>query len=54
VSVTALAAAPEMVRSRPSYGIAVDLWALGVTAYELLTLMTPFLGEHKKETVWQV
>jgi serine/threonine protein kinase len=41
--------APEMVRSEP-YTNAVDLWALGVLAYELITGRAPFQDDVDVET----
>jgi len=37
--------APETVRSRNTRGTAVDLWSLGVLAYQLAAGCLPFTGE---------
>lgn len=34
-----------------NYGEKVDLWAVGVVAYQLLTGELPFINEHTRETI---
>lgn len=49
--------APEMVaeqRSERSYGQAVDLWALGVLLYQLLTGDVPFVASNQKELLRKI
>lgn len=47
--------APERIDSRTdTYERTVDVWALGVTAYEMLTLSRPFPGPSYAETERQV
>jgi serine/threonine protein kinase len=41
---TPYAMAPEQIEGRPDLGPGVDLWALGVLLYELLTKTQPFKG----------
>ncbi|AFN84120.1 NimA-like Ser/Thr protein kinase [Encephalitozoon romaleae SJ-2008] len=40
--------APEVV-SREYYNISIDIWSLGVSVYELLTLKKPFEGRSRDE-----
>lgn len=45
--------APEVLRSLEStdgYGVECDWWSLGIIAYELMVGVTPFEGDHQKET----
>jgi serine/threonine protein kinase len=41
--------APEMILQQ-GYGKEVDLWALGVMMFEMITFYTPFEGDSKKDT----
>lgn len=45
--------APELCRSRP-YDSKVDVWAVGIITYVLLSGVTPFTGTTKKEIYTQV
>jgi WD40 repeat protein len=45
--------APEQVSGEPP-GPAIDVWALGVILYELLTARVPFRGEDPAETMYLV
>ena len=45
--------APELCRSKP-YDCKVDVWAVGVITYVLLSGQTPFSGTTKKEIYTQV
>lgn len=44
---------PEMVRGG-THGFAIDWWALGILAYEMLYGKTPFKGKNKKETYYNI
>jgi len=34
--------APEILQEHPNYGLAVDIWSVGITAYELATGALPY------------
>jgi serine/threonine protein kinase len=40
---------PEIINDEP-YTSKVDVWSIGVTFYEILTMMHPFYKESQKET----
>lgn len=40
--------APPEILERKNYDIAVDMWCVGVLAFELLTGRVPFEGEERK------
>ena len=46
-------AAPEVCEGKP-YSTKADLWSLGCTIYELITLRKPFLGSTLKEVVKKI
>ena len=39
--------APEMIKEQ-SYGLPVDIWALGIVMHRLLTMKAPFQGNRRK------
>ena len=41
--------APELVYQEP-YDDKIDLWAIGILTYELLTGQAPFTGENENDT----
>lgn len=43
--------APEAVRGEPTLSTTIDVWALGVILYELLTDVRPFGGEDAREVL---
>jgi len=46
--------APEQALGRQKIGPAADIYALGSTFYEMLTGQSPFHGETKFDTLYQV
>lgn len=43
--------APPEILERKNYDTAVDIWCIGVLAYEMLTGRVPFEGEKRKEVM---
>jgi serine/threonine protein kinase len=37
--------APEIIKEKDGYGLAVDMWSMGVILYILLTGIPPFSGD---------
>ena len=46
--------APEMVSKKPYCGHKVDMWALGVILYVLLTKSYPFIGRNEREILRKI
>eukprot|EP00357_Protocruzia_adherens_P011212 CAMPEP_0115004262 /NCGR_PEP_ID=MMETSP0216-20121206/19092_1 /TAXON_ID=223996 /ORGANISM="Protocruzia adherens, Strain Boccale" /LENGTH=816 /DNA_ID=CAMNT_0002370205 /DNA_START=390 /DNA_END=2840 /DNA_ORIENTATION=+ len=45
--------APEMLKKQ-KYGEKVDLWAIGVILYQLITGEFPFLGANREALIWNI
>ena len=42
--------APEIIKEKDGYGLAVDMWSMGVILYILLTGIPPFTGDSDEES----
>jgi len=42
--------APEIIKEKDGYGLAVDMWSMGVILYILLTGIPPFAGDSDEES----
>ena len=44
--------APEIIKEKEGYGLAVDMWSMGVILHILLSGIPPFSGES--DEVWNL
>jgi serine/threonine protein kinase len=45
---------PDLVKKRPYYGQAADIWAIGVMFFMLLTGKAPFIAQFEDDLVRKI
>ena len=51
---TTIYMAPKLIEKRAYDGFKIDVWALGIILYTMLTGVMPFDGESETNTKWKI